>query len=294
MKIDLHMHSLYSVDGELSPEELVKKCVDCGISVMAVADHDNVRGVAQAKKAAKEQGICCISAAEMDCSYKGINFHVVGYGIDETSPVFDQIGQDILDQERSNSERKLVLTNQLGFDLKREQLDELSGDGFYTGEIFAEVLLNDPRYMDHDLLKPYREGGARSDNPYVNFYWDFYAQGKPCYTEVKYLPLEEMIQVICGNGGVAVLAHPGNNLKGRFELFDEMVQAGIQGVEAFSSYHTPETSEYFLKKGREYGLLITCGSDFHGKTKPSIQLGETGCTIHTREMWKQLEEFQLI
>ena len=160
--------------------------------------------------------------------------------------------------------------------------------------MFAEVLLNDERYTDHELLKPYREGGPRSDNPYVNFYWDYYAQGKPCYTEVVFPSLEETIQIINNHGGIAVLAHPGNNLKGQYEIFDEMVKVGIQGVEAFSSYHDEETIQYFYKKSQELHILVTCGSDYHGKTKPSIHLGETQCFIDEHDIEKKLREYHLI
>lgn len=64
----------------------------------------------------------------------------------------------------------------------------------------GEALLNDERYFNHELLKPYRKGESRSDNPYVNFYWDYYAQGKPCYTEVIFPSLEDTIQLINNNG----------------------------------------------------------------------------------------------
>ena len=104
-----------------------------------------------------------------------------------------------------------VAVSEESVDLKKEQLDALSSNGVYTGEMFGEALLKDERYVDHELLKPYRSGGSRSDNPYVNFYWDYYAQGKPCYTEVIFPSLEKTIQLINDHGGVAVLAHPGNN-----------------------------------------------------------------------------------
>lgn len=292
--IDLHMHSLYSDDGEFTPTELVEKCNKAGIRIMAIADHNSVKAIDEASQKAKELGIKYIYATEIDCTYEGINLHVVGYGIDHTNPIFNQLEENILKQELECSAKKLELTNQMGFDLKKEQLDALSSNGVYTGEMFAEVLLNDERYTDHELLKPYRKGGERSDNPYVNFYWDYYAQGKPCYTKVEFPSLKETIQIINDNGGIAVLAHPGNNLKGKFEVFDEMVKEGIQGVEAFSNYHSRESVEYFLNKGREYNLLVTCGSDYHGKTKPAIELGETRCTIDEKEIEEQLKEYKLI
>ena len=255
--IDLHMHSLYSDDGEFTPTRLVEMCHEAGVKIMAIADHNWVKAIYEAKKKAEELKIKYIPAIEIDCTYKGINLHVLGYGIDYTNPAFNQLGEDILKQELNCSLKKLELTNQLGFDLKKEQLDALSSNGVYTGEMFGEALLKDERYVDHELLKPYRSGGSRSDNPYVNFYWDYYAQGKPCYTEVIFPSLEKTIQLINDHGGVAVLAHPGNNLKGKFDIFNEMVEKGLQGVECFSSYHSLETNDYFYQKirRREYTSL---------------------------------------
>ena len=253
--IDLHMHSMYSDDGEYTPTQLVDMCHEAGVKIMAIADHNWVKANEEAKKHADELGMTYIPAIEIDCTYKGVNLHVLGYDIDNQE-VFNQLGEDIEKQELACSMKKLELTNALGFDLKKEQLDALSTNGVYTGEMFGEALLNDSRYEDHELLKPYRQGGERSDNPYVNFYWDYYAQGKPCYTEIHFPTLEETIQLIHQHGGVALLAHPGNNLKGQFELFDEMVALGLDGVECFSSYHTTETNEYFYNKAKELNVLF--------------------------------------
>ena len=291
--IDLHMHSLYSDDGEFTPTQLVEMCHEAGVKIMAIADHNWVKAIYEAKKKAEELKLKYIPAIEIDCTYKGINLHVLGYGIDYTNPAFNQLGEDILKQELNCSLKKLELTNQLGFDLKKEQLDALSSNGVYTGEMFGEALLKDERYVDHELLKPYRSGESRSDNPYVNFYWDYYAQGKPCYTEVIFPSLEKTIQLINDHGGVAVLAHPGNNLKGKFDIFNEMVEKGLQGVECFSSYHSLETNDYFYQKAKELDLLYTCGSDFHGKTKPAIHLGENGC-VSPDENKELLIKYQLI
>ena len=290
--IDLHMHSMYSDDGEYTPTQLVDMCHEAGVKIMAIADHNWIKANEEAKKHADELGMTYIPAIEIDCTYKGVNLHVLGYGVDNQE-VFNQLGEDIEKQEIACSMKKLELTNTLGFDLKKEQLDALSTNGVYTGEMFGEALLNDSRYEDHELLKPYRQGGERSDNPYVNFYWDYYAQGKPCYTEIHFPTLEETIQLIHQHGGVALLAHPGNNLKGQFELFDEMVALGLDGVECFSSYHTTETNEYFYNKAKELNVLYTCGSDFHGKTKPSIHLGENGC-LNPQEIEDCLKAHHLI
>ncbi len=186
------------------------------------------------------------------CHYGDVNLHVVGYGIDYQHPIFKEIEENILNQELKCSLKKLDLTNQLGFEVTSQQMDQLSKNGVYTGEMFAEVLLNDARYAQNELLTPYRGGGTRSDNPYVNFYWDYYAQEKPCYTEIVFPTLQETLDLIHQHGGIAILAHPGNNLKGKFEMLEDMISLGLDGVEVFSNYHTPEVNQYFYQKAKEY------------------------------------------
>lgn len=293
--IDLHMHSAYSDDGEFTPTSIVEQCHAAGIRIMAIADHNWVKAIDEAKEAAARYDIKYIPGIEIDCVYNGINLHVLGYGIDYKAPIFNQLGQDIMDQELALSKKKLELTNAyFNVELTHDQLLAISPNGVFVGEAFAEALLNDARYDDLEALKPYRPGGERSDNPYVNFYWDFYSQGKPIYTEVKFPSLKETIDIIKGHGGTVVLAHPGNNLKGRFEVFDEMVALGVEGVEAFSSYHSVETCTYFYNKALEYDLLFTCGSDYHGKTKPAIKLGENGCFIDQHIIEEKLKAYHLI
>lgn len=278
-KTDLHMHSIYSSDGEFSPKELVGMCRNAGIQIMAIADHNSVRAVREVAEYVEQEGIEYISAIEIDCIFKGIACHLLGYGIDAGNPGFNKLGDDISDQEQKLSLKKLELTNKLGFNLTVGDMDAVADNGVYTGESFAEVLLSKPEYKDSELLLPYREGGLRNDNPFVNFYWDYYSQGKPCYTEVKLPQMRDMIDFIHENGGTAVLAHPGQNLKGKFEVFDDMTkELDLDGVEAFSSYHDEKTAGYFYSRARGKGMIVTCGSDFHGRTKPSTRLGEHGCT----------------
>lgn len=288
-KIDLHMHSLYSDDGEFTVKELVSQCKEAGIDIFAICDHNSAKANGEAKKLVVND-MKYITGIEIDCDFEELSLHVLGLGIDETDARYLDIEKNVFEQELNSSRIKIDLTNQLGFELTYEQMAEASHDGVFTGELFAEVLLEDKRYFDSEVLRPYRKDGSRGDNPPVNFYWDYYAQGKPCYTEIKYPSLEEVINLIHQTGGIAVLAHPGNNLNGQFELLDKMKSLGLDGVEAFSSYHTVEENEYFYNKAKELDMIFTCGSDYHGKTKPAIKLGEMGTSIkeealNSMEQW---------
>lgn len=286
--IDLHMHSLLSLDGELSPVSLVERCAAHNIKIMAIADHNVARAYRQAAPAAKAAGITLIPGVELDCAYKGVNLHVLCYGANPADPIFDTIEQDFYGRVAQASVVMLQKTRELGFEVTDADLlaatASLPRDDCYTGEMFAEILLAKPQYAAHPLLLPYRPGGARSDNPLVNFYWDYYSQGKPCAAEFELMPFEQLLEKIHASGGKAVLAHPGVNLKARPELFFELAERGLDGVEAFSSYHTPEVSQHYYELSKQLHLIATCGSDFHGKTKPAIEVGGHNSTVPDSEL----------
>ena len=292
--IDLHIHSIYSDDGEFTPEFLVRKCKNADIKIMAITDHNSVSGIEEEIKYCKQLGIICIPATEIECSFNNVNLHVIGYGIDHTKEEFTLIEKNVFKQELAKSREKLDLTNALGFELKEDDLKAIRSNGIWTGELFGEALLSKEIYKDHEILKPYRNGGERGDNPYANFYWDYYSKGKPCYTEIEFPSLDNIIKTIYKYGGVAVLAHPGNNLKNKYELFDDIVSLGLDGVEVFSSYHDSEAIDYFYRIGRKKQLLITCGSDYHGKTKPAIDIGDSKCNIDQMIIEKQLQKYGLL
>lgn len=296
--IDLHMHSRYSDDGEYTPAELVEQCAAADVRVMSVTDHNCARANEEAQKAAEEKGIRYVPGIEIDCTFERVNFHVLGYGIDFRSGDFETIEKNVADQSAKASLERLEKTRALGFtQIAETDLLALSENNYWqkswTGEMFAEVLLVMPEYAGHPLLQPYRPGGERSGNPFVNFYWDYYSQGKPCYAKTDYPAMEEIIDTIHRNHGAAVLAHPGVNLKGKGELLEDIFKLGIDGIEAFSSYHSPEQAERFYRAAKEHYVFVTCGSDYHGKTKPSIAIGQHGCTGAEGEVEKMLERIGL-
>lgn len=276
--LDLHMHSIYSEDGDIPPAELVGRCAEAGVDMMAVTDHNSARGNDEACTAARAAGIAFLPGIELDCTYKGLNFHVLGYGISDHNGDFLALDDDMNRQYKELAMESLKKTCDLGFHVTVEEMVEVSKWSIWpdrwTGERFAEVLLNKPEYAGHPAFLPYRPGGSRSDNPYINFYWDYYAQGKPCYVEMKFPTMQRAVELIHDNGGQVVLAHPGNNLKDHEELFEEILELGFEGVEAFSSYHTPEQSARFCRMTREAGRFCTIGSDYHGRLKPAIFLGK--------------------
>jgi len=291
-KIDLHMHSKISTDGEFSPEKLMELCWVSGVKAAAVSDHNSIRGVAAAAAAAKKMDIELIAAVELDCHIDGTNLHVLGYGIDivGSKMVFDKIEQSLKVQEKTAGIKRLALVQKLGIFVDKEKVQALANQGIIEGEMIAEAALEDERNTANELLKPFRSGGTRSDNPYVNFYWDICAQGKPAYAHIAYRSLQETVSTIKAAGGIAVLAHPGNNIGEDEGLLKKIIATGIGGIEVFSSYHTPHQTAFYKRQAEKYQLLMTAGSDFHGRIKPSIHIGEIDTDGSDEKIYGELKK----
>lgn len=277
-KVDLHMHSNVSIDGELLPEDLVRGSVEAGLKMIALTDHNSTRGVLQAQRAARNCGIQLISGIEISSMLHGKEVHILGYGIDETDRVFAELETSVLKQERLASGLRIELIRKCcGLQLDGAWLCKNANQGVITGELIAEAALNDAENASNPQMQAYQPGGARSDNPYLNFYWDYCAPGKPAYVPIRYMEAADAIALIHACGGIAVAAHPGAGDGCDEQEVEQLTQWGLEGIEAYSSYHTAKQTGYYCDLAEAYGLMITCGSDFHGKTKPAIRLGDVYC-----------------
>lgn len=286
--VDLHIHSHYSNDGEFSPQALVALCIQAGLTHAAIADHNSIKAIGEAIAASERTQLKIIPAIELDCVLDGINLHLLGYGIDYTAPVFNAIERDIHQQEQNNAVTLMHLVRQLGIDFDDDVIAGLAYDGVVTGEMIAEAALLHDREAENPLLDPYRGDGERSDNPFVNFYWDYCSQGKPAHTPMNFMHLNQAIEIIHENHGVPILAHPGINLKEDVVLLEEILAKGILGIEVYSSYHNHHQVKLYREAALANHLLMTCGSDFHGKTKKSIKIGGINCEDDDQRMLAEL------
>ena len=288
--IDLHMHSNYSDDGEFSPQKIAELCLEKGVKYFAIADHNSTKGVAEAKEYCDDKDITIIPAIELDCTIDGVNLHLLGYNVDYKSDDFKRIEENIIAQEQVASKERMRLVRELGINFEDSVIDGLSKNGVVNGEMIAEAAMLFDKNKENKLLKPYYEGGLRSDNPYVNFYWDYCSQGKPAYAEVKFISLQEAIKVVEDNGGIPVLAHPGNNVKENKDLLEKIIKDGVKGLEVYSSYHNEKQTAFYKDFAINNNLIMTCGSDFHGKTKPSISIGGISCEDNEEKIINELSK----
>ena len=272
-KIDLHIHPTYSSDGELEVLQVVGACVENRVNTFSITDHNSVRGTREAIEIARERALDFIPGIEIDCVFNGVDLHVLGFGVDWQSRDFEELEKDISRKVMDSFSGMIDNLDRLGIKVDAGEVLNKAGEKLPTGELIAEVLLGDKKYECPGLL-PYQAGGARGDMPYLNFYHDFFSQGKPAYVKIDYMEYKDVIELIMDNGGIPVIAHPGLNLKGKEELVEKLLDRGACGMEVFNNYHDERQMDYFAHVVQQRNLLMTGGSDFHGKTKPLIRIGE--------------------
>ncbi|MFV0417398.1 MAG: PHP domain-containing protein [Dysgonomonas sp.] len=285
--IDLHMHSSYSSDGEYTPEELIELCKQAGLETISLTDHNSVKGIKEARQFAKESNLKIIPGIEIDCTHEGYNLHILGYNIDDSDNRFFKLEESIITEEQQASKIRLEKIKQIGIEYDDEELKKMAFHGIITGEMIAESALRIDTLKPSDKRNPLLNSFYTSKNPYVDFYWAYCSQGKPAYAPVSFISLSEAVELICTTGGTPVFAHPAKNIGCNKLLLDSIIVEGVQGIEVYSNYHSEDETNFYLTYAENNQLFYTCGSDFHGKTKPSIQLGKFGKTIDQAQIINQ-------
>jgi predicted metal-dependent phosphoesterase TrpH len=294
-KIDLHVHTRASVDGELSGEALIRLALKENVTTLAVTDHDTLEEVKETMNWGERLGVEVIPGTEVFCQNRGKLVHILAYFIDlDDSPVSEIIEKVNQDRDRWVEAEKVLLEKN-GLYLRKEFVYEFSKDTTPAPSALSYAVFKDQRNEKHPLVLEYRK---KYTNPVLEFALNYLVFGKPFFSP-NYIPeTEEFIQAVHQSGGVAVLAHPGyTQMKVDFidtEFVDELVKQGLSGVEAFYTTHSEEETKRYLNYCKKKQLIVTSGSDFHGEFKPTIRLGQLGTTDYQiiEELEKERERIR--
>lgn len=275
-KFDLHMHSNYSKDGEFTPTKLIQIAKAKGLNIVALSDHDSIKGVDEMIHAGEKENITVIPAIECTTLFHDNECHLLGYGIDKQDSYFLNLTvhvNQLMDQ--AFHERVVKLETKYPIHINEQQVIKDAGDE-NPWFLMCNQIFNNPAYFHIEDFKDYIPGGKRSDPAPVTFFWDKCQLGSDLYVRVEFPDFKKSVEKIHESGGLAILAHPFQTFYEREDYLQEVMDAGIDGIEVYSNYHEPKHTAYYEKFAREHGLIMTCGSDFHGKHKPSIEMGEYG------------------
>ncbi len=286
--IDLHVHSDFSEDGELSIREICELAVHNNIHAISITDHDSVESVPVARVTAPGYSLEHVPGVEVTTVLPadGSQQHILGFYIDENNPqLLEALNRITRFRVEIAKERMNALEN-AGFYIDEERIWEMAaGRAPTAASIMKGVLDNSENRKDPRLFEYYQ--GSKKDNQLPHFYREYLSEKGEAYVPFKSIDVAEGLKVIRAAGGVPVLAHPVFAKKE--EYLDSMVEMGIAGLEAVSTYHSMEQVEYYRKYASDHDLLVSAGSDFHGPVaKPKVKLG--GIDGNTYDLLERIKE----
>jgi len=261
MPLDLHAHTTAS-DGSFSPAELVAHAREVGLRAVGITDHDTIGGWDEALGAGAELGVEIVPGVELSVAYEGGRFHLLGYYFRADSELTRTLRE--IQAARANR-NQIILDNlrRLGVPLDEAEVLAFAGDKGVVGR---------PHFAQAMVSRDYVASTQEAFDEYL-------ADGKPAYSTKAVLTPQRAIALIHEAGGVAVWAHPPRS--GQYSLpelearLQEWIAWGLDGLETYYSSYTDAEAQWTARMQKQYNLLGTGGSDFHGAPKPHVKLGVT-------------------
>jgi len=256
MAVDLHTHSRYS-DGSDMPAEIVSQAKACGLSAVALTDHDLLNGIEEAVAAAGSD-IELVPGAELSVQWEDRGMHLLTYWVEDESPLADRLGEIREGRDVRNREMIDALTG-LGIDITMEELELEAEIGVVGRPHFAAILV--------------RKGVTDSIKESFDQYL---AAGRPAYRPRTRVDASAMMDLARESGAVPVIAHPHTLADGAAEfshLFPKFAELGAAGVECYYVEYPQYLREGLAATVDDLGMVATGGSDYHGTYKPEVLLG---------------------
>ncbi|MCG8911116.1 MULTISPECIES: PHP domain-containing protein [Pseudomonas] len=254
MRVDLHCHSTAS-DGQLSPTALVERAHGRGVRVLALTDHDTLDGLAEARRAAQALGMELVDGVEVSCTWGGATIHVLGYGFDVKAEPLVRALDDLHRARWTRAEeigRRLEAKGMPGaFEGARAIQAELGdSENAPARPHFAEFLLRQGHVKDRaEAFRKWLGAGKLGD---VKQHWP---------------SLADAVGTLRAAGAWISLAHPYQydfTRTKRRKLVADFIAAGGHALEVCNGPQPAEQVGVLSILAREFGLMVTAGSDFHG------------------------------
>ncbi len=275
MYADLHMHSTYS-DGTDTPAELFKLAQENDLKVIAIADHDSVRGVQAAMREELPGNVRLIPAIEVSTIANRRLLHMLGYYIDVHSSALAQFIIQISKDKTENT---------------RINFENIKAMGLvdYDWDRVLQHHPDQPRLSGVHVAAAMERDGARAMGMTLRemFHTYFMPTGSG-FIETEKMTALDAIHIIKEAGGIPVIAHPKSIAND--DVVMDLIRAGVEGLEIYHPSHTQEESEKYERMAQANHLLMTGGSDWHGRnSSPGItHMGCVGLKHNGYEIFSRL------
>ena len=242
---NLHLHSTHS-DGKYTPEELVKMAYDEGYRALSITDHDTITANEEGRYYAEKLGMEYIFGIEFT-TIEG--YHIVGLDFDPNYPPMKKYLDDLATNETEQTRMVFELAQKNGnlLDITwQEVLDYNKGIRWLCNE---------------HVFRAMQDKGLVTEKDYNEFFdvnFDKQRWQVPKYCD--FLNKFEVIKLIREAGGIAIFAHPHV----RLQYVDELMEAGLNGIEVYHPDLTAEEQREAMKIAYEKNLFVAGGTDHSG------------------------------
>lgn len=247
---DLHMHSTAS-DGTDTPETIITKCAKLRLALSSITDHDTIDAQKEAISTARGHKIRYLTGVEISVRHLG-ELHLLGYGIDIENTALKTMMEDLRTSRVDRVYAIIESLKQHKINITFEDVERFAG-GNTLGRPHVALALIEKGYAS-DLQDAFTK--------YLN-------ENGLCYVKRRKLNMEQAMNLILDAGGLPVLAHPKFIKTDDIDsLVCDMAKIGLKGIEAYYPAHTDAEVEKYVRIARKNDLIVTQGSDYHGKMRP--------------------------
>ncbi len=252
-RIDLHTHSTAS-DGVLSPAEVVQLAKERGLTTMALTDHDTTAGWGEAMAAGRELGVEVLGGFEINSETELGHIDFLVYGVDANNAALQDFLLTIRDARVGRARGMVNKLTELGMPVAWERVLYFAGDAQSIARPHVARALVEAGYV------------ASTQEAFDQYLND---QG-PAYVHRLEVKPQDVITTIHQAGGVIVLSSPEHSRT--TPLTPALAALGLDGIEVYYFDHTDDQKTQLLELARQFNLIVTGGSDFHGD-KTHAELG---------------------
>lgn len=258
MSCDLHTHSLFS-DGTFSPEEIIAQAKKIGLEAVALTDHNTVSGLPDFIQAAAMNGINAVGGIELSTVHGKTELHLLGLFImPEYYDKVERLVKEFRVLKEINNIETVERLNEAGYAIKYSEIRKKNPEGNMNRAHIAAALME--------------KGYASS---ITQAFEEILHEGGGFYVPPERLNLIDAIRFLRSINAVPVIAHA---LKDADEaalrqVLPQAIEAGLMGLETRHSDYSKEDAVTAERIAADFNLLRSGGSDFHGATKPDINLG---------------------
>ncbi len=253
MSCDLHIHSTCS-DGAVPIAQLAPIAARTGLHAIALSDHDTLLSAQYAYAHTGQSGVELVPAVEL-----------TGYDFERQHRVHLLCYYPNLDCKELQQHCEIMKQRRNECALQSaKELEALYPQ--FTTELAWKTTKDSGVLFKSGLMQALEFLGLTDGSIYGETYHKLFGwnpRGIVLHSP-EYLPVREVLATARASGGAVVFAHP--TVYKSMPLVRELVAEGaIDGIEVYHPSNSAEDSAACLELCRQHGLVVTAGTDFHGR-----------------------------